>query len=53
MKKVAVLILALLYTALTAGAEEMNIETLLQTIEHDVLGNRARDYTMRLWQYEK
>ncbi|MFC1607010.1 M28 family metallopeptidase [Candidatus Latescibacterota bacterium] len=39
--------------SLPCFGEEMNMGELLQTISREVSGNRARDYTMRLWQYEK
>ena len=33
--------------------EADDIDQLIQTLHHEISGNRARDYTMRLWQYDK
>ncbi|MCE5249072.1 hypothetical protein LLG96_02505 [bacterium] len=40
-------------TVLPSYGEPMNIDELLTVIKNGVSGNRARDYTMRLWQYDK
>ena len=34
-------------------ADAADIDELIQVISHEISGNRARDYTMRLWQYDK
>jgi hypothetical protein len=38
---------------LPAGAPERSLDALVQTLGSAVSGNRARDYTMRLWQHDK
>ncbi|MBN1294509.1 MAG: hypothetical protein JXB48_21910 [Candidatus Latescibacteria bacterium] len=30
-----------------------DVDELIQVLSHEISGNRARDYTMRLWQYDK
>ena len=38
---------------LPVGAPVKDLDTLVQTVSRKVSGNRARDYTMRLWQHDK
>jgi hypothetical protein len=38
---------------LPVGAPENDLDTLMQTVVSKISGNRARDYTMRLWQHDK
>ncbi len=38
---------------LPAGALQQDLNTLMQTVRSNISGNRARDYTMRLWQHDK
>ena len=33
--------------------DTVDVDELLQVVQRSVSGNRARDYTMRLWQYDK
>ncbi len=36
-----------------AACEPVDMDYLIATLRHSISGERARDYTMRLWQYEK
>ncbi len=38
---------------LPVGALEKDLDTLMQAVNSKISGNRARDYTMRLWQHDK
>jgi len=38
---------------LPVGAPVKDLDTLMQTVNSKISGNRARDYTMRLWQHDK
>ena len=38
---------------LPLGAPEKDLDTLMQTVNSNISGSRARDYTMRLWQHDK
>jgi len=55
MKKNVSLILALsLCLAMPAGSGvTAELESLMDVIRHEISGDRARDYTMRIWQYDK
>ncbi|MFC1528960.1 hypothetical protein ACFL5B_03535 [Candidatus Latescibacterota bacterium] len=55
MGKAAVTIfLAVLVISVFPGqGDAVEIDELLQAVSREVSGNRARDYTMRLWQYDK
>jgi len=51
MKKIVCILLMSLMILSSASAVEM--DDLMRLVEREVSGNRARDYTMRLWQYDK
>lgn len=54
MMRYALLAVILLSIAVPeAKGEPMNVDDLLNVINREVSGNRARDYVMRLWQYDK
>ncbi|MFC1607983.1 hypothetical protein ACFL47_08435 [Candidatus Latescibacterota bacterium] len=55
MKKIILLILILILfiNASTGFVRAADMNTVLEEIKHEVSGKRARDYTMRLWQYDK
>ncbi len=42
-----------LSTELQCYCDTVDVDELLQVVQRSVSGNRARDYTMRLWQYDK
>lgn len=47
-------IAAIISLSMSPGsADAEKIDELLKTIATEISGNRARDYTMRLWQYDK
>ncbi|MCE5252451.1 hypothetical protein LLG96_19795 [bacterium] len=49
----ALLMTFFILTSWSVSAEEMNIDELLRVFTNKVSGSRARDYTMRLWRYDK
>ena len=53
--KRAVILLALLFTTniYAESVQTADINKLLTVICHEISGNRARDYAMRVWQYDK
>ena len=38
---------------LTSGSEAADMDDVLRALTKEISGNRSRDYTMRLWQYDK
>ncbi len=51
LKYICLLVFSLHITALNVCAVDM--DELIGVIQREVSGNRARDYTMRIWQYDK
>lgn len=47
------LMLAVLLALSAAPSWAVNLSTVFQAIQGEISGNRARDYTMRLWEHDK